>query len=168
MRREAAAAAVAALALAAVAAWGAQPAVADELAAPPPPAPHTDHLIRLDMPGRLLHYGVDPASIVIAPDGVVFYVVVAASDSGAVNAVYEGIRCAAGVYRVYARHDPQRGWVPASGEWQSLNDPWMRTSHTLLIARTGACMGDAPNTSAGQVARDLAGSGNSRFRGEYR
>ena len=36
---------------------------------------------------------------------MVRYVVVATSDSGAVNAIYEGIRCDTGRFKVYARHN---------------------------------------------------------------
>ena len=83
-----------------------------ELDAPPPPALRTSGLIAIDVPGTSLHFGVDPASITVGKDRIVRYVVVATSNSGAVNGMYEGIRCDAGEVKVYARHNPDSGWVP--------------------------------------------------------
>jgi hypothetical protein len=126
-----------------------------EADAPPPPAFKLQGLIALDMPNSALRFGVDPASISIGEDGVVRYVVVATSDTGVVNALYEGIRCGKGDFKVYARHSPERGWTVAKGfEWRSVFD---RSSprHTLQVARLGACMGRSPNRSPAQIVRDL-------------
>jgi hypothetical protein len=59
-----------------------------ESEAPPPPALKTDGLIPLEMVGSSLHFGVDPSSVNVGADGIVRYVVVATSSSGAVNGVY--------------------------------------------------------------------------------
>ena len=61
--------------------------------------------------------------------------------SGAVNALYEGIRCNTGEYKVYARHNPGSGWVVAKdSQWRPLHAAPSRR-HALIIARTGACVG---------------------------
>src|SRR5215207_2503732 len=94
-----------------------------EADAPAPPALRTVGLVRLDVPESALRFGVDPASVVLTSDGVVRYVVVATSDSGAVNGLYEGIRCSTAETRLYARHNPDSGWVPVKdGQWRSLHE----------------------------------------------
>jgi hypothetical protein len=130
----------------------------------PPPAPlRLDRLIPIDIPGSTLRFGVDPASVVLTSDGIVRYVVVATSGSGAVNAFYEGIRCTTAETRVYARHNPDSGWVPVKdGQWRSLHET-RPSHHSLAIARNGACLGAAPNQSAAQIVRDLGGDVNWRF-----
>jgi hypothetical protein len=126
-----------------------------EIDAPPPPPLRTQGLIPVDVPKTALRFGVDPASIKVGSDLVVRYVVVATSSSGAVNAIYEGIRCGTGEVKVYARHNPDSGWVAArGGEWQSIfSTPNSR--YSLAIAKSGACLEHAPNGSPAQIAQDL-------------
>lgn len=131
--------------------------------APAPPPLRTEGLIRIDMPQSNLRFGVDPASVSLGSDGVVRYVVVASSNSGAVNAFYEGIRCSTAEVRLYARHNPDSGWVLLSdGEWRSLHQS-LPSRHSLVLARTGVCAGGAPNQSTTQIVRDLGASVNWRF-----
>jgi hypothetical protein len=134
-----------------------------EVEAPRPPAVATSGLVMLDVPGSSLKFGVDPASITIGPDRVVRYVLVASSASGVVNAFYEGVRCNSGDVKVYARHDPGKGWVPTpEAEWTALQEGrHARTS--LQVARLGACVGNAPNSSPRDIARDLRSSPEHRF-----
>lgn len=126
-----------------------------EVEAPPPGAFSTDALVPLDIPGATLRFGVVPASVAIGSDGIVRLVVVARGVGGAVNALYEGIRCGTGEYKVYARHNPGSGWVIAKdAQWQPLQDaPLFR--HALVIARNGACVGHGTNASADRILRDL-------------
>ena len=134
-----------------------------EVEAPPAPPVRTTGLIPLDIPTSSLHFGVDPASITLDRDGVVRYVVVATSDSGAVNALYEGIRCTTGDFKVYGRHSAGSGWtVVKDSAWRPLNDPPV-SRHTMEIARTGACIGQGTNGSASQIARDLRAPVDRRF-----
>lgn len=134
-----------------------------EVEAPQPAPLRTDRLIPLEMPGSSLRYGVDPASITLTSDGIVRYIVVATSPSGAVNGFYEGIRCGTAETRLYARYHPDSGWVPVKDAlWRSLHEA-RPARHSLVIARTGACMGGAPNQSAAQIARDLGASVEWRF-----
>jgi hypothetical protein len=136
-----------------------------EADAPPPAALKLDGLIPIDQPGLSLRFGVEPGSVSVGRDGIVRYVVVAKSSTGAVNAIYEGIRCSTGEFRVYARYNPSGSWVLNKDPlWRSLHDP-QPSSHTLTIARTGACIGDGTNRSAEQVVRDLRGSVDHRFEG---
>jgi hypothetical protein len=135
-----------------------------EAEAPPPPALRTSGLIPLELPHSSLSFGVDPASIAIGADGIVRYVVVASSPSGAVNALYEGIRCPTGETRTYARYNPGSGWVAASTvEWRRLQEA-STPGHTRQIARNGVCIGGGTNHSVAAILRDLKGSADSRFR----
>lgn len=134
-----------------------------EMDAPAPAPLRTQGLIRIDLPESTLRFGVDPASITLTSDGIVRYVVVATSSSGAVNAFYEGIRCSTAETRLYARHNPDSGWVPVKdGQWRSLYET-RPSRNSLVIARTGACIGAAPNQSVAQIVRDLGGNVNWRF-----
>jgi len=133
-----------------------------EVEAPPPPPVRTSGLVPLEIPRTTLHFGVDPASVSLEQDNVVRYVVVATSESGSVNALYEGIRCATGDFKVYARQNGGSGWTVARDTpWRSLSESASR--HTILIARTGACIGQAPNRSASQIVRDLKAPVDRRF-----
>lgn len=136
--------------------------------APPPPALKLQGLVPVDV-GRSseLRWGVDPASIRIGSDRVIRYVVVGQGEAGAVNAYYEGLRCDTGEVRVYARHARDGDWEQVAQGWKSLHEG-SATRHSLAIARTGACVGEAPNRSPDQIARDLAQSPAYRFRNEAR
>ena len=139
-----------------------------EVEAPPPPAPKLEGLIPLEIPGTTLRFGVVPTSVAIGSDGIVRYVVVASSATGAVNAMYEGIRCNSGEYKVYARHNPDSGWTPVKDSaWRSLHEQPM-SRHSLLIARTGACMGHGTNHTAARIVQDLRSPVDSRFSNETR
>ncbi len=132
-----------------------------ESEAPAPPPLRTTGLIPLEIPGAQLRYGVDPASVSVGGDGVVRYVVVAAGASGAVNGIYEGIRCNTAEYKVYARNTGG-GWSTTGTGWRRLHDQ-PRSRHSLLVARTGACIGRGPNGPAAQIVRDLAAPVDHRF-----
>lgn len=134
-----------------------------EAEAPPPPALRTSGLIPLEVPRSALRFGVDPASVTLGSDGIVRYVVVATSATGAVNGLYEGIRCNTGEFKVFARHTPDAGWVRSTNlDWKALQDQ-PNSRHSLLIARTGACIGQGPNRSATAIVRDLRAPANHRF-----
>jgi len=134
-----------------------------EIEAPPAPTFSLEGLVPLETPRSTLRYGVAPATVSIGPDGIVRYVVVAASSTGATNVMYEGIRCSTGESKVYARHNPGSGWTIVQGsEWRPMQDaPLPR--HALLIARTGACIGHGTNQPAARIVRDLRASVDARF-----
>jgi hypothetical protein len=126
-----------------------------EVEAPPAPALDARGLIPLETPRSGLRFGVAPASVTLGADGIVRYVVVATGPSGAVNGLYEGIRCNTGEYKVYARHNPGSGWVLARDpQWQPLQSAPM-PRHALTIARTGACVGHGTAVSAAKIVSDL-------------
>jgi CNP1-like family len=135
-----------------------------EVEAPPPPPLRTQGLIPVEV-GRStsLSFGVDPASITVGKDGVVRYVVVASSSTGTVNGIYEGIRCNTGQVKVYARHNPSSGWVPArESDWQDIYRV-ANSRYSLAIARGGACQEKSVNGSPAQIAQDLRAPADRRY-----
>ncbi len=123
---------------------------------PPPPAFDAGKLLTLDVStSSALVFGVDPATIRISGDGIVRYVMVATSASGARNVIYEGLRCATGEYKTYARHTPEGAWVKVTNpEWRSMfgNAP---SKHALQFARVGACDNTVPASSVREIVRRL-------------
>jgi hypothetical protein len=118
-----------------------------ESEAPPPPAFNTKQLIPIDMPKYVtLRFGVDPATLSITPDGIVLYVVVAINPAGSINAMYEGIRCATGEVKTFARYTTGGKWaVAANPEWQSL-EANLPSRHAVALARQGLCEGHSAAT----------------------
>jgi len=130
-----------------------------EVDVPPPPAFDVKKLIGFDVsPNASLVYGVDPASIRISnSDSVVRYVMVATSASGATNVMYEGIRCATGEFKTYARYSSDGRWrMVANAEWRSLlgGTP---SRHALQFAKAGACDNAAPASSVQAIVSRLKG-----------
>ena len=123
-----------------------------------PPAPVFDagKLLVFDVStGSSLVYGVDPATLRIGNDGVVRYVMVATSRSGARNVLYEGMRCSSGEFKTYARYSAEGVWRPVDNpEWRSMFGN-MPSRHALQFARTAACSNSAPTSSVEEIVRRL-------------
>lgn len=110
---------------------------------PPAPSFNKDMLVPVDMPAYLsLRFGVDPATLTVTSDGVIRYVMVAqGAGTGTLSAMYEGIRCAAGEFKTYARFSASGQWAPVTNpQWRPLNDN-NTSRHALALARQGACDG---------------------------
>ena len=108
---------------------------------PPPPAFDVGKLVTFEVsPNSSLVYGVDPASLRISDsDGLVRYVMVASSSSGARNVMYEAIRCSTGEFKTYARYSPEGEWKMLSKpEWRSLFGN-MPSRYALRFAQAGGC-----------------------------
>ncbi len=125
---------------------------------PPPPAYSLSGLIDIEMPRTSnIRMGIDPDTIRVNADtGVVRYVVVARGPS-AVNATYEGIRCATGEYRVYARQVQGSPWTEAGdSEWKSMRgQSGVLVQHPFQLARGGMCMGATVRTAVPEIVREL-------------
>ena len=125
---------------------------------PPPPAYNVNRLIEIEMPRTsAIKMGVDPDTIrVNVETGIVRYVVVARGTS-AVNASYEGIRCATGEYRFYARQVQGEPWTDADdSEWKSVRDQsGVVVRHPYQLARGGMCIGTAVRASVPEIVREL-------------
>lgn len=145
------AASVLCLGAAATPLWAAddEPEAWAEAAVMLPTGLRTDRLTPFVLERRsTMQLGIDPDSLSVGPDGVVRYVFVARSGSGAVNALYEGVRCKTAEMKVYARWDPsQQQWRTHPGDdWQRMEASGA-TRRTLQMAQAGLCDGRAPNRS---------------------
>jgi hypothetical protein len=137
-----------------------------EEAVPPPPAFDAGKLLNFDVTqASSLVYGVDPATLRLSKDGVLSYVMVASSASGARNVQYEGLRCATGEFKVYARASSSGGWSPvAQPQWRSIFDN-MPSKHTLALAKAGACDNASQASSVEEIIRQLKLNRFARFNG---
>lgn len=130
-----------------------------EGAIPPPPAFDVAKLLTFEVSAASsLVYGVDPATLSIADDGIVRYVMVATSASGVRNVFYEGLRCSSGEFKTYARYTPEGAWIKVTRpEWRSVfgNLP---SRHALQFARSGACDNMTPASSVNEIVRRLKAS----------
>ena len=133
-----------------------------EDAVPPPPAYSLDRLIEIDMPRTsTVRMGIDPQTLTLNHQtGIVRYVVVARGPS-AVNASYEGIRCATGEYRVYARQVQGGEWTPSTDErWKSMRgQSSVMVQHPFRLAHDGICLGPGVRQTVPEMVRELK-SGN--------
>lgn len=128
-----------------------------EAEVPPPPAYDERKLALFEQPvGSSLTYSVAPETIAISKvDGVVRYVMVAASPSGAKNVMYEGIRCTTAEVKTYARASGDGRWsMVKNAEWRSLYGQSL-SAHALRFARAGACDNAAPALSVGDLLARL-------------
>lgn len=136
------------MALVAAAAWSQAPVDAPDWAEEAialPPTFSKDKLIPIEMPRYVtLNIGIDPETVVVGSDGVVRYVVVMRNASGSSTAAYEGILCAKGEVKTYARTSAAGTWVPVpEPEWKPLTDN-LPSRHAYAIAQQGACDARTP------------------------
>lgn len=125
-----------------------------EAAVAPPAAFSTEVLLPFDvMKNSALTYGIDPNTLAVGEDGVVRYVMVARSSSGALNVMYQGIRCATAETKTYGRLSDKGNWnASPDAEWQALSFRGP-TRPAMLLARQGVCEG---RTVTGSVQKILA------------
>ena len=130
-----------------------------ETEVPAPPSFDPKQRVAVDMPRYVsVEFGIDPATLAITPDGIVRYVMVAVSPSGAVTAFYEGIRCATGEVKSYARANASGVWtLVKEPQWRRLNDK-QPSKHALALAQQAACEGNASASSAADILRRLKGN----------
>lgn len=125
---------------------------------PVPPAPEFDHrrMLEIDMPRMYdLRYGVDPKTLAITDDGVVRYVAIAKSTGpgAAVNAFYDGVRCATGEIKTYARYSGDSWHAVENPEWKPLDQA--KTRYSLALARQALCRSGAPRATTGEIVQAL-------------
>ena len=77
----------------------------------PPAVFSTDQLQAFEVSkDAALSYGIDPKTLTVGNDGVVRYVLVARSAKGALNVLYQGIRCQTAQVKTYGRWNNQSSW----------------------------------------------------------
>jgi hypothetical protein len=134
-----------------------------EAEAPPPPAFDLSRLLPFEVSAMSsLKFGIDPQTLSIGKDGILRYVMVATNTSGAMNAMYEGIRCNTGEYKTYARYYPGSGWTKASSaEWQPLRGT--RSTSTYYFSKQGGCPDGGPAVRIDEVLHELKRSTYIKF-----
>ncbi|MEA5098875.1 MAG: CNP1-like family protein [Burkholderiaceae bacterium] len=117
-----------------------------------PPFPQQKNLIPLDTgPTASYVFALDAKSLTVGKDGVIRYTVVATSPSGAVNIIYEGLRCKTFEYRPYAFGGKNDKWVPArNGRWQVISSMAKDQSH-FALAQDYFCEGRTLSGGAEQI-----------------
>ena len=76
---------------------------------------------------------VDAKSISVGADGVVRFALVVRTAGGATNISFEGIRCGAMEYRLYATGRADGTWVRArAGEWKPIENKPINRHHAAL------------------------------------
>ncbi|MBX3611703.1 MAG: CNP1-like family protein [Hydrogenophaga sp.] len=122
-----------------------------------PPAWSLDGLSTFRLEGQgSMTFAIDPSTITFAPDGVVRYVFVARSSSGAVNALFEGVRCQTGEVKLYARWDTGASKWRTSGDqtWQPLEYRGP-TRRAMQMAQAGVCDNKAPARNVAWLLESL-------------
>ncbi len=76
---------------------------------------------------------IDPKTLMVGDDGVIRYVLVARSASGARNVSFEGIRCKTGEFKQYATGRDDASWVERRGaEWVPIDSKTVNRQHQAL------------------------------------
>lgn len=121
----------------------------EEIADKLPPVPPKEGLV--EIPAAVLtpfRYAVDPASVSVGPDGVVRYSLVATSESGARNIVYEGMRCVSRERRIYATAFDGKWTRARNTAWQPIavnrNTAAQAELYTAAFCDLKAVAGPAP------------------------
>jgi hypothetical protein len=79
------------------------------------------------------HFFVDGASLSVGKDGVVRYTLVVKTAGGATNVSYEGIRCGANEYRLYATGRADGTWAKAQrSDWRPIENKTVNRHHAAL------------------------------------
>lgn len=123
----------------------------------PPPKFSTDQLQAFEVSvGAALSYGIDPKTLSVGEDGVVRYVMVARSASGALNVLYQGVRCQSSEVKTYGRWDNNASsWnVSAKEEWHPLSFSGFARP-AMILARQGICEGRTVNGTPQKILQTL-------------
>jgi hypothetical protein len=104
---------------------------------------------------------IDRTSLAVGKDGVVRYTLVARSPQGAESVSYEGIRCSARSYRIYATGRADRSWSQRDLPWRRIEPRSVQRWHNALWAEY-LCPGGVPIQSAAEGADALRRGGHPR------
>lgn len=110
-------------------------------------------------------FSIDSTSISVGSDGVVRYVLVARSPSGAENVSYEGIRCKSAEYRIYATGRRDGTWTKGQdARWRPIRGAAVNWHRAL--AQDYFCPQGFPIYSAAEGVDALKRGGNPRSSGD--
>jgi hypothetical protein len=93
-----------------------------EIQAQIPPYPKAANLVRIKTGTATSHaFYIDTTSISVGEDGVVRYTAVVKAEGGAMNVMFEGMRCETREQKLYAIGHPDTSWVRArNSKWERL------------------------------------------------
>ena len=114
----------------------------------PAPAQKNNLLSFYVSPTTTLDFAVDAKSVSVTEEGIVRFVLVITSQSGASNVSYEGIRCSTGEKNLYAIGQATGGWsVARRDSWETIIDRGINRQHAALakdyFCETGMVAGKA-------------------------
>lgn len=106
-----------------------------EIAVQLPPAPAQENLLPFSVSATATQsFAIDAKSISVGTDGVIRYTLVAASQSGAKNVSYEGIRCATYERKLYAFGQPDGNWSRSRrDQWERIQTNAANRQHAALF-----------------------------------
>jgi hypothetical protein len=147
----------------------------DEVVLPPYPA--KAQLLEFSVtPSNGFRFYIDTRSLSVGKDGVVRYVLVARSDSGAENVTFEGLRCAQAEYRIYAvgrspasasaAGDSKPEWAGRAAGWRPIAGERLQLWRTALH-REYFCAQNQPIRDAADGIRALERGGHPFARGDF-
>lgn len=114
----------------------------------PAPAQKNNLLSFYVSPTTTLEFAVDAKSVSVTEEGIVRFVLVVTSQSGASNISYEGIRCSTGEKKLYAIGQTNGSWSVARKDvWDIIIDRGINRQHAALakdyFCETGMVAGKA-------------------------
>jgi CNP1-like family len=107
----------------------------EEMGAALPALPKNENLIEFWVSNSTsFRFFIDTVSLSVDKEGVVRYTLVARSQSGVANISYEGMRCSAATYKIYAYERDGR-WSPTTSEWRAIEPNAIQRWHNELRYR---------------------------------
>lgn len=105
-----------------------------EIEAQLPAAPKQENLLPFYVgPTATQEFEIDLSSVKLGEDGVIRYVLVATSPSGAKNVSFEGIRCETDERKLYAFGRPDGSWSRSRRDrWEKINSTAPNRQHAAL------------------------------------
>ena len=128
----------------------------ESLVLPPYPAPGKLVAFSVADSGGFRFF-IDAATLSVGSDGVVRYVMLARSPDGAHNVTFEGMRCAAGEYRIYALGRADGTWMESRSAWRPLRGAAPRQA---ALYREYFCPQAQPIRDAAEGVRALQDGGH--------
>ena len=111
---------------------------------------------------------IDPETLMVGDDGVIRYVLVARSASGAQNVSFEGIRCKSGELKQYAAGRNDASWAERRGAgWVAIDPKTLNRQHQAL-RREYFCPQGLPIRSAAEGIDALRRGGHAHAGNESR
>ena len=132
-----------------------------------PEFPQADRLVEFYVSAATsFRFFIDAKTLSIGDDGVIRYVLVARSPSGAQNVWFEGIRCKTGEYRQYANGRNDSSWAERRGaDWVEIKIGAVNRQHQAL-RREYFCPQGQPIRSAAEGIDALRRGGHPNARGQ--